>query len=116
MLKGNISNKPAKQVMFRLEQIADSINITFFKKLKIEINNLYLISKLNALFMQKDVQIVVGVVLPKKYQSQIEDYLDSVDLLYKEIIVAETEEEMEEIIKKEHLEVVDPYNNELLWI
>ena len=116
MKKGEISNKPAKQVMFRLEQIADEISITFFKKLKIEINDLYLVTKLNTLFMAKDVQLVIGVVLPKKYQSQVEEYLDNADLLYKEVIMAETEGEMEEIIKKEHLEVVDPYSSELLWM
>lgn len=116
MRKGEISNHPAKQVMFRLEQIADEIKVTFFKKLKIEINDLYLISKLNTLFMQKDVQLVIGVVLLKRYQEQIEEYLDNADLLYKEVILAETEEEMEEIIKKEHLEVINPYSSELLWM
>lgn len=117
MKHGDISNKPAKQVMFRLEQIADNITITrITKKLKIEVNDLYLVSKLNILFMQKDVQIVIGVVLPKRYQEQVEEYLDDIDLLYKEVILAKDERDMEEIIKKEGLEIVDAYNSEILWM
>ena len=117
MKHGDISNKPAQQLMFRLEQIADEIKISrFTKKLTIEVDSQHIIYHLNLLFLRRDIQIVIGVVLPKKYQTIVEDYLDSIDLLYKEVILAETEEEMEEIIKREGIEAVENLHTfELLW-
>ena len=118
MRHGDISNKPAQQVMFRLEQIADKISVArFTKKLTIDVNDSHLVSHLNDMFMKRDVQIIIGVVLMPRHKEAVEDYLDSVGLLFKEVILASSEEEMGEIIKKEGLEYcADPYSYRLLWI
>ena len=117
MRRGDISNKPARQVIFRLEDIADEIKVSKIRrKLTIEINSSHLITKMNVLFMEKDVQLIISAVLPEKYREQVEDYLDSIDLLYKEVLIVGTEEELEEVIKRENIELVNsPYDNMLLW-
>jgi hypothetical protein len=114
MRKGDLSNKPARIAVFMLEEIADSVTISkVLKKLKIEFKSSYIINKMNTLFMEKDIQIVVGAVLPKKYQKDVENVLEGCGLLFKEVILEETQGKFNETIKREKLEVV---TNEILWI
>jgi len=112
---GDISNKPALALVIGLEEFSTTKISRFQKKLTLEFPNAYPIVRMNDMFLHHDIQIVITAVLPKKYQAVIEEYLDDVGLLYKEVILEDTEEELQETMKRERLQKPEPYYYDALW-
>lgn len=115
MKHGDISNKPSMSLVMGLEEFSNFKFSRLTKKLTIEVVNMYPVIRMNDFFMRRDIQIVITAVLSKRYQQTVEEYLDEIGLLYKEVILADSEEELEERLKEERLEKPESYYYDALW-
>lgn len=115
MKHGDISNKPSMSLVMGLEDFSKLKFSRLTKKLTIEVVNMYPVIRMNDYFMRRDIQIIITAVLSKRYKETVEEYLDDIGLLYKEVIFADSKEELEEKLKEERLEKPEPYYYDALW-